>query len=128
MAQGNQPQKRDLAAKAFMRTYAALHNAIAQPDVPNWFAVQLYSDTIITRETRDAVQTSPTPIQQASLLLQGVESSIKTDYTRLWTVTKLLKKQPVLKPIAKKLLQRYRKFVNVLCAIISFSDVVAYIL
>ena len=112
--QGHQPQKRNLAAEAFRRHYAALHSAIAQPDVAGGLATKLYSGAIITLETRDAVQMpSFTPTQQANLLLQAVESSIKIDHTRLRKFTRLLKKQPVLKPIAKQLRQCYSKFLNV---------------
>ena len=117
MAEGNQPQKRNLAAQAFMESYSALHDALAQPDLASRFATKLYSGAIITPETRDAVQTtSITPAQQASWLLQAVESSIRIDYTRFRKFTRILKKQSVLKPIAKQLRQRYRKFLNALWA------------
>ena len=111
MAEGNQPQKSNLAAEAFMRHYAALHDALAQPGMASRLATKLYDGAIITPETRDAVQTTGiTPVQQASRLLQAVETSIRIDYRRLRIFTRLLKKQPVLSPIAKQLRQCYRKF------------------
>ena len=110
MAQGNQPQKRNLAAEAFGRHYAALHSALAQPDVATGLAIKLYNGAVITSEIRDVVQmTSFTPKQQADWLLPVVESSIRTDHTRLRRLIKVLRKQPVLKPIAKQLHQCYRK-------------------
>ena len=113
MARENQPQKRNLAAEAFRRNYAALQDALAPPDVADVLATKLYGGAIITSETRDAVQTpSFTPIQQANRLLQAVESSIKIDHTRLRKFTRVLKKQPVLEPIAKQLRQCYRKFLS----------------
>ena len=113
MAQGNQPQKRSLAADAFRSNYAALKDAFAQPGVASGLAAKLYSGAIITVETRDAVlMPSFTPTQQANLLLQAVESSIKIDHTRLRKFTRVLKKQPVLEPIAKQLRQCYRKFLS----------------
>ena len=115
MAQGNQPQKRNLAAEAFRRNYSALHEALAQPDVAGGLATKLYSGAIITVETKDAVQMpSFTSKQQANLLLQAVEASIKIDHTRLRKFTRELRKQPVLEPIAKQLRQCYRKFLNAL--------------
>ena len=115
MAQGNQPLKENLAAEAFRRKYAALHDAIAQPDVSSGLAAKLYSGAIISLKTRDAVQMpSFTPTQKADSLLQAVESSIKIDHTRLRKFTRVLKKQPVLEPIARQLRQCYRKFFNVL--------------
>ena len=110
MAEGNQPQKRNLAEAAFRKNYAALYDALAQPLVATGLAVKLYSAVIITAETRDAIQTfGIPPAQQASWLLQAVEASIKTDYKRLRKFTRLLKKQPVLEPIAKQLRQCYSK-------------------
>ena len=115
MAEGNQPQKRNLAAEAFKRNSTALHDALAQPDVASGLATKLYNGAIIALETRDAVQMpSFTPAQQANWLLQAVESSIKIDHTRLRKFTRVLRKQPVLKPIAKQLRQCYRKFLNAL--------------
>ena len=115
MAQGNQPLKKNLAAEAFRRHYAALHDAIAQPDVASGLAAKLYSGAIIAVETRDAVlMPSFTPTQKADSLLQAVDSSIKIDHTRLRKFTRVLKKQPVLEPIAKQLRQCYRKFLDVL--------------
>ena len=113
MAQGNQSQKKNLATEAFRRNYATLHEALAQPDVASGLAIKLYSGAIITVETRDATQIpSFTPRQQANLLLQAVESSINIDHTRLRKFTRVLKKQPVLEPIAKQLCQCYRKFLK----------------
>ena len=113
MAQGNQPLKRNLAAEVFRRNSAALHDALAQPDVASRLAVKLYNGAIITLETRDAVQMlSFTPTQQANLLLRAVESSIKTDHRKLRKFTRLLREQSVLTPIAKQLRQCYRKFLN----------------
>ena len=113
MAQGNQPQKTNLAAEAFRRNYAALHSALAQPDVASGLAVTLYSEAIITLRTRDAVQmTSLTPAEQVNRLLRAVESSIDIDYTRLRKFTRVLRKQPVLQPTAKQLRQCYCKFLN----------------
>ena len=115
MAQGNQPQKKNLAAEAFRSNYAALHDAIAQPGVASGLATKLYSGAIITAETRDTVlMPAFIPTQQANWLLQAVESSIKIDHTRLRKITRVLKKQPVLEPIAKQLRQCYRKFLDVL--------------
>ena len=115
MAQGNQPQKRNLAAEAFKRSYTTLHDALAQPGVAGGLATKLYCGAIIALETRDAVQTPFfTPTQQANWLLQAVECSIKIDHTRLRKLTRVLRKQPVLVPIAKQLRQCYRKFLNVL--------------
>ena len=111
MAQRNPPQKRNLAAEAFRRNYAALNDALTQPDVASGLAIKLYSGAIITVETRDAVQmTGIPPIKQASLLLQAVECSIKIDHTRLRKFTRVLRKKPVLKPTAKQLRQCYSKF------------------
>ena len=113
MAQGNQRQRRNLAADVFRRNYTDLHDAVSQHDVASGLAIKLYSGAIITLETRDAVQTpSFTPAQQASFLLRAVESSIKIDHTRLRKFTRVLKKQPVLKPIAEQLRQCYRKFLK----------------
>ena len=115
IAEGKQPQKRNFAAEAFRRNSTALHDALAQPDVASRLATKLYNGAIITVETRDAVQMpSFTPTQQANWLLQAVESSIKIDHTRLRKFTRVLRKQPVLKPIAKQLRQCYRKFLNAL--------------
>ena len=115
MAQGNRPPKKNLAAEAFRRNYTALHDALAQPDVASGLATKLYGGAIITLETRDAVQMpSFTPMHQTNLLLRAVESSIKIDHTRLRKFTRVLRKQPVLKPIAKQLRQCYRKFLNTL--------------
>ena len=117
MAEGNQPRERNLAAEAFRKNYSALHDALAQPGVAGVLATKLYSGAIITSETRDAVQMSSfTPTQQANCLLQAVESSIKIDHTRLRKFTRVLKKQPVLKPIARQLRQCYSKFLNALWA------------
>ena len=111
MAEGNQAQKRNLAAEAFRKSYSALHDALALPDVASRLTTKLYGGAIITLETRDAIQiTGITPAQQASRLLQAVESSIRIDYKRLRKFTRLLKKQPVLSPIAEELRQCYRKF------------------
>ena len=111
MAEGNQPQKSNLAAEAFMRHYAALHDALALPDVASMLAIKLYGGAIITPETRDAIQTTGiTSAQQASWLLQAVESSIKIDHRRLRKFTRLMRKQSVLSPIATKLRQCYSKF------------------
>ena len=111
MAQGNQQQKRNLASEAFRKNYDALNDALAQPDVASGLAIKLYSGAIITVETRDGVQmTGIPPIKQASLLLQAVESSIKIDHTRLRKFTRVLKKKPVLEPIARQLHQCYSKF------------------
>ena len=111
MDQGNQPQRRNLAAEAFRRNYAALHSALAQPDVASGLATKLYCRAIISLETRDAIQASCfTPTQQANWLLRAVESSIKIDHTRLRKLTLLLRKKPFLEPIAKQLHQCYRKF------------------
>ena len=113
MAQGNQPQKRNLAAEAFRRNYSALHDALAQPDVAGGLATKLSGAV----EIRDAVQMpSFTSTQQANLLLRAVESSIKIDHTRLRKFTRVLRKEPVLEPIAKQLRQCYRKFLNALWA------------
>ena len=111
MAEGNQPQKSNLAVEALRRNYTALHDALAQPGMASRLVTKLYSGAIITEATRDAVQTTGiTPVQQANWLLQAVESSIKMDYRSLRQFTRLLKKQPVLSPIAKELRQCYRKF------------------
>ena len=110
MAQGNQVQKRNLAAEAFGRHYDTLHSALAQPDVASGLATKFYNGAIITSEIRDVVQmTSFTPKQQADWLLPVVESSIRTDHRKLRRLIKVLRKQPVLKPIAKQLHQCYRK-------------------
>ena len=110
-------QKSNLAAEAFRRHYSALHDALALPDVASRLATKLYGGAIITPETRDAVQTTGiTPAQQASWLLQAVESSVRIDYRRLRKFVRVLKKQPVLSPIAKQLRQCYRKFLNALQA------------
>ena len=115
MAQENQPLKENLAAEAFRRNYAALQDALAPPGVASGLAAKLYSGAIITLGTRDAVlMPSFTPTQQANWLLQAVESSIKIDHSRLRKFTRVLRKQPVLVPIAKQLRQCYRKFLNVL--------------
>ena len=117
MAQENQPQKGNLAWEAFRRSYTALHDALAQPDVATGLAIKLYSRAIITPEVRDAVLTaSLTPTLQTNLLLRVVESSINFDHTRLRKFTRVLRKQPVLEPIAKQLRQCYRKFLNALWA------------
>ena len=113
MAQGNQPLKRNLAAETFRRNYTSLSDTLAQHDMVGGLARKLYSEAIITSETRDAVQTHIfTPTQQAMWLLQAVESSIKIDHTKLRKFTRVLKKQPVLEPIAKQLHQCYRKFLK----------------
>ena len=110
MAERNQPQKRNLAEAAFRKNYAALYDALAQPLVITGLAVKLYSAVIITSETRDAILTSGIPpAQQASLLLQAVEASIKSDYKRLRKFIRVLRKQPVLEPIAKQLRLYYSK-------------------
>ena len=117
MAQGNQPQpqKKRLAAEAFRKNYGALCKALVQPDMASSLAVELYSETIITAESRDAVQVPfNTPTRQAILLLQAMEPFIKIDHTKFRKVTRLLKKQPVLEPIAEQLYQCYRKFLNAL--------------
>jgi hypothetical protein len=113
MAQGNQVQKRNLAAEAFGRHYDTLHSALAQPDVASGLATKFYNGAIITSEIRDVVQmTSFTPKQQADWLLPVVESSIRTDHRKLRRLIKVLRKQPVLKPIAKQLHQCYRDLVS----------------
>ena len=118
MAQGNQLQKRNLASEAFRKNYDALNDALVQPDVASGLAVKLYSGAIITLETRDAIQMSGiTPIKQASFLLQAVESSIKIDHTRLRKFTRVLKKKPVLEPIARQLRQCYSKFLLSMCSV-----------
>ena len=109
MAQGNQPLKRNLAAEAFRRNCSALHDALVQPDVASGLARKLYNGAIITLETRDAVETPSLTPTQANLLLRAVESSIKTDHTKLQKFTRLLRKRSALKPIAKQLCQCYRK-------------------
>ena len=111
MAEGIQPQKSNLAAEAFRRNYSALHDALALPDVASRLVTKLYGGAIITPETRDAVQTTGiTPAHQASRLLQAVESSIRIDYRKLRSFVRVLRKQPVLSPIAKQLRQCYRKW------------------
>ena len=119
MAQGNQLQKRNLASEAFRKKYDALSDALAQPDVASWLAIKLYTGAIITVETRDAIQMTAgiTPAKQASLLLQAVESSIKIDHTRLRKFTRLMKKKPVLEPIARQLHQRYSKILISVCSV-----------
>ena len=117
MAQGNQSQKENLAAEAFRKYYYALHDALAQHDVASRLASELYSAAIITPETRDSVQHPyTTSLDQAIWLLQAVERSIKIDHTRLRKFTRVLEKQPVLEPLARKLHQCYRKFLNALWA------------
>ena len=116
MVQRNQRQKRNLAAQAFRRHYLALYDALAQPNVASdWeLARKLYNGSVITSETKEAIQLTPgiTPRQQADLLLGEVESSINIDHTRLRKFTRVLKKVPVLEPIAKRLRQSYSKFIN----------------
>ena len=104
--------------EAFRRKSDVLRNALTEPDAASRLATKLYSGAaIITSETRDVVQmASFTPMQQTSMLLQAVESSIKTDHTRLRRLIRELRKQPVLKPIAKQLRQCYCKFLNALWA------------
>ena len=113
MAQGNQLQKRNLASEAFRRNYESLHGALAQPDVASGLAIKLYNGAIITSATREAIQfpASITPRQQADVLLQAVDSSVKIDHTRLRKFTRVLKKEPVLEPIAKRLRQCYSEFI-----------------
>ena len=116
MVQRNQQQKRNLAAQAFRRHYLALHDALAQTNVASdWeLARKLYNGSVITSETKEAIQLTPgiTPRQQTDLLLGEVESSINIDHTRLRKFTRVLKKVPVLEPIAKRLRQSYSKFIN----------------
>ena len=127
MAQGNELQERNFAAEAFRKNYAALSDALAQPDVASWLATKLYSGAIITLETRDAVQMAGiTATRQASLLLQAVESSIKIDHTRLRKFTRVMKKKPVLEPIARQLRQRYSK-IRVLSIIAGVLTIVAIV-
>ena len=110
MAQRNQPHKRNFAAEAFRRHHAALHSALAKPDVASRLATRFYNGAIISSETRDVAQMSSfTPKQQADCLLQAVQSSIRTDHTKLRRLTQVLRKLPVLRPIAKQLHQYYRK-------------------
>ena len=114
MVRRNQLQKKNLAAEAFRRHYTDLHDALAQPHMANELARKLYNGSIITSETREAIQFTPgiTPRLQADLLLRAVESSITIDHTRLRKFTRVLKKVPVLEPIAKQLRQSYSKFIN----------------
>ena len=115
MVQRNQLQKKNLAAEAFRRHYYTdLHDALAQPHMANELARKLYNGSIITSETSEAIQFTPgiTPRLQADLLLRAVESSITIDHTRLRKFTRVLKKVPVLEPIAKRLRQSYSKFIN----------------
>ena len=111
MAEGIQPQKGNLAAAALWTNFTALYDALAQPRVATGLAVKLYNGAIITSETRDAIQTPDiSPTQRASLLIQAVESSIKIDHGKLRKFTRVLKKQPLLEPVAKQLRQCYSTF------------------
>ena len=113
MAEGNQPQRKNLAEIALRRNYVALHDALAQPRVAADLAIKLYGGVIITPETRDEILTPGIPCtQQAYSLLRAVESSIKMDHTRFQKFVRMVKKQPVLKPIATQLRQCYSKFKN----------------
>ena len=115
MAETSQPQKGNLAERAFRKKYSALCDALAQPHVATRLANKLYSGEIITAETRDAIQTATPPTQQSYLLLQAVEKSIKIDYRRLRKFIRILRKQPVLEPISNQLRQCYSKlykFIN----------------
>ena len=109
MAETSQPQKGNLAERAFRKKYSALCDALAQAHVATRLAMKLYSGAIITAETRDAIQTATPPAQQAYLLLQAVETSIKIDYRRLRKFIRILRKQPVLEPISNQLRQCYSK-------------------
>lgn len=112
-----QAQKEKFAAEAFRKKFSDLHDAIGQPHVVSKLASKLYSEEMITPETRDAVQTTGTaPTKQAYWLLRAVESSIKMNHTVLRKFTCVLKKQPALSPIAKRLHQHYSKFLNTMWA------------
>ena len=104
IAEGNQPKKGNCAAAALWTNFTALYDALAQPPVATGLAAKLCKGAIITSETRDVIQTpGMSPAEQTSLLLQAVESSIQIDYTMFRKFIRLLKKLPVLEPIAKQL-------------------------
>ena len=111
LAEGIQPQKGNLAAAALWTNFTALYGALVQPRVAAGLALKLYNGAIITSETRDAVQIPGlSPTQRASLLIQAVESSIKIDHARLRKFTRVLRKQPLLEPVAKQLHQCYSTY------------------
>ena len=102
--------QRNLAADtSFRKNYGSLHSALAQPNVTSGLASKLYEKTIITAETRDAVQFTIgiTPSDRAANLLQAVESSIKIDHQRFQQFIRILKNDPTLKlKLAAKRLHR----------------------
>ena len=118
MDQGNQSQKRNLAAtEAFRRNYAALQDALAQPHVASELAIKLCNASIITSDISEAVQSTSgiTSRPQAHLLLDAIEASITAGNTRLRKFSRLLRKVAVLEPIAKRLHRCYSKFMTIVC-------------
>ena len=107
-----QKSKRQLAADtSFQKNYDSLHSALALPNMISGLASKLYEISIITAETRDAVQLTSgiTSLYRAATLLQAVESSIKMDHRRFQQFIRILKNNLTLKPTGIQLHQCYSK-------------------
>ena len=77
MAEGS---KENLAYRAFRESYDSLLHVTAQPGLVVRLASRLYNKALISASTRDTVQLTLglSPEQQAAILLNAVERSIRT--------------------------------------------------
>lgn len=94
---------------AFRQLCGDLIYAIGDPDVLSW---KLYSNDLISANTRDEIVAKQTKQQKSSVLLAAVERKIKVDPSVFHGLVGLLREQddPVLRREGERLQETYRKF------------------
>jgi len=94
---------------AFRQHSSDLIYAIGDPDVLSW---KLYSNDLISANTRDEIVAKQTKQQKSSVLLAAVERKIKVDPSVFHGLVGLLREQddPVLRREGERLQETYRKF------------------
>jgi len=94
---------------AFRQHSSDLIYAIGDPDVLSW---RLYSNDLISANTRDEIVAKQTKQQKSSVLLAAVERKIKVDPSVFHGLVELLREQddPVLRREGERLQETYRKF------------------
>lgn len=107
-------EKQNLAHQAFRAHYDTLHGLLCDSGLIQKLSRKLSSKSVITRDTKDALQLSASlePAQQATLLLRAVEVSIEHRHRDLRVFVRVLQKETSVATAASQLYQTYGRLLE----------------